>query len=334
MATILIAGLGATKPSTRLRILPLVAYLRQRGHEVTHLDVPRSTAGRVGLLRTAAKHDVVLLQKKLFPVPLVRLLARANPNLIFDVDDAIMFHEMERGEPVDGKFFRRFAAIAAASRIVVVGNAYLADFARAARPGDDDATTILTTPIDTVRLTAKTDGTPHTGVVAGWIGTKGNLHQLSTIAPALRYVAATVPGFRLRIIADGSIEIDGLAVETQRWRANEEVAALHGFDIGLMPLEDNLWNRGKGGYKLLQYMAACLPAIASPVGINVDIVRHGENGFLAQSLSDWQESLLKLAGDAELRRRLGVAARRTIESEYALSGYLERYAALIEGCLT
>lgn len=333
MASILIIGLGAAKPSTRLRMLPLADHLRSRGHGVSLIDVPRSPAGRLGLLRAAAKHDAVVLQKKLFPVAFVKLLRLANPRLVFDVDDAVMFHELERGQPVTGRYFQRFAAVAAVSRIVVAGNAYVADFARAAQDKGHGDVAVLPTPIDTDSLTAKPGDTPNAGVVAGWIGTKGNLHQLAAIAPALRSVAAAVPGFRLRIVADAGIEIDGLAVETQPWRANEEADALRGFDIGLMPLADSLWNRGKGGYKLLQYMAAGLPAVASPVGINADIVRHGENGLIARSQADWQECLLKLAGDPELRRRLGQAARETIESEYALTGYLERYARLIEGCL-
>jgi glycosyltransferase involved in cell wall biosynthesis len=100
-----------------------------------------------------------------------------------------------------------------------------------------------------------------------------------------------------------------------------------------MPLEDSLWNRGKGGYKLLQYMAAGLPAVASPVGINADIMRTGENGFLARSEADWLNSLLALAQDGELRQRIGHAARTTIETSYSLDSYLERYGTLIEGGL-
>ncbi len=334
MPSILVVTIGVGKPSTRLRILPLADRLRQRGWRVTMREVSNSLSGRVGLLRAAARHDLVLLQKKLFPAAYTGLLRRANPRLVFDVDDAVMFHELERNEPVTGRFFGRFASIAAASRMVVAGNRYVAEFARAARPRDGhDGVAILPTPIDTERLTAKGSHEGRDGFVVGWIGTKGNLHQLLPLTDALREVQARVPDFRLRVIADAAPDLPGIRVESQPWRHAGEVADLHGFDVGIMPLADSLWNRGKGGFKLLQYMAAGLPAIASPVGINADIVRHGENGFLAADTIAWRDALLALAADAELRRRVGVAARRTIEGGYSLEGYLDNYVDLLERCL-
>jgi glycosyltransferase involved in cell wall biosynthesis len=333
MPSILIVTIGADKPSTRLRIAPLGERLCQRGWQVTTREVRNSLAGRIGLLRDAGRHDLVLLQKKLFPAAYVKLLRRANPRLVFDVDDAIMFHELERNEPVTGRFFERYAAIAAASRLVVAGNRYVAEFARAARTrGGQDDVAILPTPVDTGRLTAKPSYEGNDGFVAGWIGTKGNLSQLTPLAEALREVQAQVPGFRLRVIADGSPELAGIRVESQPWRHATEATDLQGFDVGIMPLADTLWNRGKGGFKLLQYMAAGLPAVASPVGINADIVRHGENGFLAADPATWRDALLALAADIELRRRVGTAARRTIESGYSVERYLDAYVDLLEGC--
>lgn len=335
MHSILVIGLGAAKPSTRLRMLPLADALRTRGQVVTIMEVPKSLAGRLQLLKTASDHDVVLLQKKLFPPAFVALLRRANPRLVFDIDDAVMFHELERGQPVTGQYFRRFVSISAASRAVVAGNPFVADFARAARRTDDcGRVVVLPTPIDTVRLPAKQAGGDSDGFVVGWIGTKGNLHQLLPLANALRDVQARVPGFRLRIVADAMPEIPGLRIEFKPWRADDEITDLQGFDVGVMPLGDSLWNRGKGGYKLLQYMAAGLPAIASPVGINATIVCHGDNGFLAANEEEWRNILLTLAADSGLRHRIGQAARVSVEKEYALAVYLERYVTLIEDCLT
>jgi glycosyltransferase involved in cell wall biosynthesis len=334
MPSILIVTIGANKPSTRLRIAPVGERLRERGWRVTTREVSNSLAGRIGLLRDAGRHDLVLLQKKLFPAAYVNLLRRANPCLVFDVDDAIMFHELERNEPVTGRYFQRFASIAAAARMVVAGNRYVAEFARATRTRDgQDEVAILPTPIDTGRLTAKSSYEGGDGFVAGWIGTKGNLHQLQPLAGALREVQAQVPGFRLRVIADATPEIPGVNIESQPWRHATETADLHGFDVGIMPLADTLWNRGKGGFKLLQYMAAGLPAVASPVGINADIVRHGENGFLAADPAAWRDALLALAADIELRRRVGAAARRTIEGGYSVERYLDDYVGLVERCL-
>lgn len=334
MSSVLVVSLGINKPSTRLRILPLADRLAGLGWLVTPRDVRNSLPARLGLLRDAARHDIVLLQKKLFPTSYVKLLRRANPRIIFDVDDAVMFHELERNEPVTGRFFERFAAVSAISRTVVAGNRYVAEFAQAARSLEaQQHVAVLPTPIDIATLPPKCGYATGEGFVGGWIGTKGNLHQLLPLADALREVQIRVPGFRLRVISDGTPALPGIKVESQPWQHAEEIAQLHGFDVGIMPLADTLWNRGKGGFKLLQYMAAGLPAIASPVGINADIVRHGENGFLAASAADWRDALLALAADAELRKRVGKAARTTVEESFSLESYLDKYVELVVRCL-
>lgn len=329
MISILLIGLGANKPSTRLRMLPLAEALRARGHRVTWMTAPSRLAAKLKLPGLAARHDVVLVQKKLFPTPLVALLRRANAHLIFDVDDAVMFHELERHEPLSGKFFARFTAMVSASQIVVTGNGYLAEFARAARR-DAAGVTVLPTPIDTQALAAKISYAKQEALVIGWLGTKGNLSQLKPLAEPLRALLRDFPHAILRLVADATLEIPGVPVVAKAWKAAEEADDLRAFDIGIMPLEDNLWTRGKGGYKLLQYMAAGVPAIASPVGINCAIIHDGENGFLARDPATWTLRLRQLAEDAQLRERVGRAARATIEARFSLKDYLDRYVALIE----
>ena len=199
---VLVIALVADKPSTRLRILPLVERLRQRGHYVGLIELPSGPIGRLGLLRQAASHDVVLLQKKLFPRAFVALLQRANPQLIFDVDDAVMFHELERGQALTGRFFQRFCTIARASLCVVAGNGFIAEHARAARPRsvDDHGVVVLPTPIDTDMLTMRPpDDNGHSPVI-GWIGTKGNLRQLLPLAAALRDPASLQQALHARVV--------------------------------------------------------------------------------------------------------------------------------------
>jgi len=331
---ILFIHIGKTKPSARLRILPLASRMQELGHQVSLTEAPHTLGGRMHMLAEATRHDVVVLQKKLFPLPYLFLLQKANRNLIFDVDDAVMFHELERSQPIAGNFFRRFAKTAALSCCVVTGNAYLADFARAARTERDRCNVYeLPTPIDTDRLHAKTQYAQQQGFTIGWLGTKGNLKQLVKLAEPLRAVQKEAPDSRLLIVADASIDLPGVHVEYTPWRAQDEQKLLQSFDVGIMPLEDTLWNRGKGGYKLLQYMAAGLPAIASPVGINEEIVADGKNGFLASHPETWRARLLELACSLELRQCIGQAARATVLERYSLSAYLEKYCRIIEDCL-
>lgn len=334
MSRILVVILGKDKPSSRFRLLHAVDFLESRGHRVTVREIGSGIGSRLGMLADVRRHDLVLLQKKLLQPWLLRMLARANPNLIFDCDDAVMFHELERGEPLQGNFFRRFTLTAATARGVIVGNNYLADFARAARPefpGQAECRDVLVLPT-----------APRLGdmplkrydqkdvVTVGWIGTKGNLGQLHHIADALRDAYAEIPGLRLKVVCDINPEIQGLPVEFKAWSKKDEVEDIHSFDIGVMPLEDNLWTRGKGGYKLLQYLAAGVPAIASPVGINADILRNGENGLLADGRAEWCRALIDLAGNPDLRERLGIAGRRTVEEGYSFEHYQRRLADFLE----
>jgi glycosyltransferase involved in cell wall biosynthesis len=144
--------------------------------------------------------------------------------------------------------------------------------------------------------------------VIGWIGTPGNLRHLVGIVPALRRLGAERP-VRLRVVSSVPFDLPGIRVQNVRWSAQEEARHVASFDVGLMPLEASPATEGKCGLKLLQYAAAGVPAVASPVGVNQRIVRHGETGFLAESQEEWTDALRDLLDDADLRARLGAAAR-------------------------
>lgn len=331
MARMLFLILGEHKPSSRTRMLAAVEFLSQRGHRVDVHTLPRGLVGRLGLLTLVRRYDLVVVQKKLFNSAQLTLLRRACRRLVFDFDDAVMFHEIERREPVRGRFFSRFTATAAACDGVIAGNTYLAEFARAARGGPDGVVVLPTAP-DERQITAKTYVQTE-GVVIGWMGTKGNLQHLQAIAPALRRVCAAHANVTVRVVADAAPELPGIALDYKPWRREQELADLHGFDIGVMPLADDLWTRGKGGFKLLQYMAAGVPAVAAPVGINREIIDDGVNGFLAGSEDAWASRLEQLVGDPELRERLGRRGRQTVEAQYSLTRYRERLSDFLESLL-
>ncbi|MHC1743010.1 MAG: glycosyltransferase [Syntrophobacteraceae bacterium] len=338
-ARILFFIIGIDKPSSRKRILDSVPFLESRGHAVTVREFPKGIAGRIAMIAEMRRYDLVVVQKKLLRPFQMFLMKRFNPMILFDLDDAVMFHEIERGEVVTGKFFRRFVTMAAGCKGVIAGNGYLAELARAARvrPGiEDDGVLVLPTPVNTSMLLARPMGNRSERVVIGWVGTRGNLRHLRRIAGALRTVRERHDGtidVLVKVVSDAKPELPGIRLEYKPWSAADEAADLQSFDIGVMPLADDLWTRGKGGYKLLQYMAAGAAAIASPVGINREIVQHGENGLLAADEHQWTNALDRLIADASLRERLAGAARETVERHYSLESYNQRLAAFLERML-
>ena len=209
---------------------------------------------------------------------------------------------------------------------VIAGNDYLAGFARAAGA----RTVVLPTPVDTDAVVPG-EAKAHERVVIGWIGTKGNLKHLKAIAGSLKKVTETRPDALIRVISDSKPDMPGLQFEYKPWSAKDELGDLQGFDIGIMPLADDAWTRGKGGFKLLQYMAAGVTAVASPVGINRDIVLQGESGFLAGSEEAWVKSLVTLIDDGALRANMGRRGRERAVREYSLSTYRERLVDALEG---
>ncbi len=336
MAKLLFIIIGFEKPSSRKRVLDSRDYLGSRGHEVTVREVPKGVLGRVASMAGLWRYDLVVIQKKLFGRFELGIISKVNPRLIYDFDDAVMFHEIERNEPLRGKYFTRFAAVCGRCLGVIAGNGTLAEFARLARGTDerDPSVLVLPTPVDTEAVVSKAYHASGPGLRIGWMGTRGNLGHLMSVTAPLGRAMSAFPGTELVVVTDGLPRFDDdMPVRVKRWSAAEEADDLRSFDIGIMPLKDNLWTRGKGGFKLLQYMAAGVPSVASPVGINREIIEHGRNGFLAGNDSEWEEWLRRLLADAELRRRLGMNGRVTVESRFALKDYSRRLADFLEGFL-
>jgi glycosyltransferase involved in cell wall biosynthesis len=135
----------------------------------------------------------------------------------------------------------------------------------------------------------------------------------------------------LKLICDQSLSLQHLAVVHCPWSESGEKAALAEADIGISWIPDDLWSRGKCGLKVLQYMAAGLPVIANPVGIQAELVRHGETGFLAQTPAQWLEAAGRLAQDAQLRRRMGRAGRQHVETSFSVAAGAARWLTLLGG---
>lgn len=313
-------------PISRLRMTCIMPVLEQKGWACTVLPIPSDHIGRVRMIRACARHDVVVRQKKTsLHGPELSLMRRANPNLVFDFDDAVMFHELEHGRPLRARSFAKFLRTVETCRAVVAGNEFLASFAR---PICSDVH-VLPTPMDTERYTPRRHAAARDGVTIGWLGTPGGLPHVAALGDVFRTVAEKVAGFCLKIVSSEFIDLPGVEVVKKRYNMEEEIADLQSFDVGIMPLQDNLWTRGKCGFKMLQYVGVGVPAIASPVGIDVELIRQGETGFLAADAEAWQDALLTLAVDTNLRHRMGTAGRRRVVERFSQARHNTAYARLL-----
>jgi glycosyltransferase involved in cell wall biosynthesis len=248
------------------------------------------------------------------------MFRRIAPAMVLDVDDGIFLAHPEK-----------FRGLASMCDLVIAGNSLLAE--RVAMVNSRVA--VIPTCLDTHRHALKPAGeAPATArPVLGWTGTEHNLNSLRLVSAPLRALRRT-HDFELSIIAErppslGELNLSGLDVRYTPWREETEIRDLHGFDVGLMPLEDSEWTRFKCGLKILQYMAIGIPAVASPVGVNRDIIRSGDNGFLAASQSQWTARLATLLDDPALRARMGAAGRATVEQRYSVAANLPKFEAAL-----
>jgi glycosyltransferase involved in cell wall biosynthesis len=323
---ILVITNNLQQASYRLRIAALIAPLAERGFRLDVKVRPRALLERRRLLRSAGGYDAVILQRKLLDGFDARLLRGMARRVYFDVDDAVMYCQEPAGPIARWRAWRRFVATAGNVHHVVAGNEHLAELFRK-HVGNGAAVSVLPTVVDVNRYAVKTHGTG-TGATLVWIGSRSTLPYVREFMPALEAAAKLVAGLKLIIVADETISSAVLPVEFVPWSAAGESAALCRGDIGIAPTPENSWTRGKCGFKIVQYMAAGLPVVASPVGANQELVSN-ETGLLPAKLDDWPAAIAALANDAEMRSRFGAAARCRAEKEYSLQRAADFWAALL-----
>lgn len=282
------------------------------------LPTVRGYLRRFRALREAAAADSLLwIEKELAPwLPAwLELLVVGDRPFVLDLDDAI-FHNYDLGASalLRRLYGTKIDRLMRAASVVTVGNEYLAE--RARRAGARDVR-YVPTAVDLrryeVRHPPETADSP-IGIV--WIGSPATVHYLAIVAPALQALSRE-RSVALHVIGGGSFALPGVTVVNLPWSDDTEVRNIQRCDIGIMPLPDSPWERGKCGYKLIQYMACGLPVVASPVGINRDIVRPGCEGYLAARTDEWIQALSALAQDGLLRKRMGEQGRRRVELEYS-----------------
>ncbi|MFT4037913.1 MAG: glycosyltransferase family 4 protein [Thermomicrobiales bacterium] len=275
---------------------------------------------RVSTLLRAQQFDLIWLQYDLFPwAPgwWDDLLLPARVPYVLDLDDA-MYHryDLHASPFVRRVLGRKYDQLMARSALVVAGNAAIAERASTAgAPRVEIVPTVV--DLDRYPLAAPSSGDSGNFVV-GWIGSPATSSNLHLLRPALEALSEIHPT-TLRCVGAGKVDLGpGITVDARPWSESSEASDIGSFDVGCMPLVDSPFERGKSGFKLIQCMACGLPVVASPVGVNAEIVTPGANGFLASSPEAWFEALLALANDPGLRCEMGANGRRKVETSYSL----------------
>jgi glycosyltransferase involved in cell wall biosynthesis len=258
----------------------------------------------------------VFIQKKLFSFLDLYWVRKLAKRMVFDFDDSVMYKSGPASRRQQQRQQRRFAVTAGKADLVIAGNRYLQ---QEALPFNREVR-LLPTVLDMDRYIAREESGDKTReVVLGWIGSRGTLRYLQDIGPALEELGRRWPGLKLKIVADDFFDLNNVQVIKKPWSAADEIADLHSFDIGLMPLTDDIWTRGKCGFKLLQCMAVGLPVVCSPVGVNADIVTDGREGFHATTREEWVAKLDALIADSDLRRQMGQRGRLRVANAFSLA---------------
>lgn len=342
---------GRKGASSRVRFLQYLPHLERAGFEVEvapffgddYLEALYAGRGtraaalaafgrRLRALRgSQGAADVIWLEKEALAwVPHAieaGLMPRGVP-VVSDYDDAV-FHRYDRHPAalVRRVLGRKHAAIMARSACVLAGNAYLAGYARDAGAASVE---IVPTVVDTDAYRVAGADRGDRPPVIGWIGMPSTWADcVAPFLPALEGVARRHGAVLHAIGARPDPAEEGI-LRFLPWSEAGEVEMIRAMDIGIMPLPDTPWMRGKCGYKLIQYMACGLPVVASPIGVNTEIVQHGVNGFLAETPDEWRQALETLMADPGLRRAMGAAGRQTVERSYSLQLQGPRVASLLK----
>lgn len=336
-------------PSQRFRYEQYVSHLNKSGFECDHsflisasndnvLYSPGNYLGKLGIfvksylrrlkdVMNASRYDIIFIQREAFMTGSVRFekgFAKSKAKVVFDFDDAIWLQNVSQGNKALGflKNAGKTSSIISLSDLVIAGNRYLANYAM----NYNDQVTIIPTTIDTDEYRPDHSLRNKEAICIGWSGSVTTIEHFEHALPALRRIKENLGDqVTFKVMGDGNYRNEELSIQGIPWRSDTEVSELNSFDIGIMPLPDDEWAKGKCGLKGLQYMALEIATIMSPVGVNQEIINDGLNGFLAESEDEWVNKITMLVKDEALRRSIGTQARKTVVEEYSVESQKHRY---------
>lgn len=349
MKCLLLSRYGRKGASSRLRLFQYIPYLEANGISITQhsllddaylqrayegrmpdfIRLSLSFIDRIKYLRRSDGFDLLWIEKEVFPfLPpwAEQWLANQGIPYVVDYDDAA-FHRYDRHSSARVRKYlgEKIDVVMRNAALVIAANDYLAERARQAGARRIE---MLPTAVELERY-------PMTGLwgngayTVGWVGTPVTQKYLDGMAPVL----SQIEGLRFVALGARDFELPGVNVHVQPWMEATEAHEIGKFDVGVMPLPDDDWERGKSGYKLIQYMACGRPVVASPVGANREIVQNGENGFLATSTDDWVLALQELQKSADLRKEMGAKGRERVEARYCTAVTAPRLAELLRSAV-
>ena len=299
------------------------------------LLVGETFAKRLRQVLQARRYDGVFLYREAFmlgPPFFELLLARQKVPLLFDFDDAIWLGDASAANRRLAflKFPRKLHYTLRRAALVLAGNDYLAEYARRF----SETARVMPTTVDTGLYRQRRPRPVRDTVVVGWSGSPTTVRHFELAEPALREIRARFgEKVKFRLVGDPAYRNEALGITGEAWSVENELAALEDFDVGLMPLPDTEWARGKCGLKALTYFAFATPAVVSPVGVNTALLDGGRNGFAAADKEAWVEALAKLIEEPELRRRLGANARRFVTEQYGAPAWAGQYVEWVKSAL-
>jgi len=306
------------RPSSRYRVFQFLEPLLKVGIKSKLLDAPERNPWKrllylPRLLPVIVESEILYIQKRIIPLSIMLMIQRLNSRIVFDLDDAIYLRD---------QVHEKLIMMLKSASMVVAGNNYLATYARKYNKNVVVIPTVVDTnyyyPSNTNRHRYKSR------IVIGWIGSDPNRGDLEQLKPVIDWLGQKFNGKVIfQIIGNRPLDFDSeLRVEFIPWRFESARYALQRFDIGLMPLDDTPWNRGKCGLKLIQYMAVGAATVASPVGVNKEIMLDGRSGYFAITTEDWKEKLARLIEDIDLRIQMGQQGRKRVEQLYSVEAVL------------
>ena len=319
-------------PAVRYRFGHFVPLLEQAGISVESVEWPKQSNPRWPIIERARDFDGVVIFRRLMPLKHLRAFRRSTRYLAFDFDDCVTRRDSSLGYPwplLDKVI--QFRAMIRCCDSVTAGNQHLAELA--GRLNRSIPIELVPTTIDLakypLRPSSSASSSPSENIL-GWIGQMGTLTYLAQLRPALATLCLKYPELRVRTIGVALPKMSDVRSEFRPWSASSEVADLQSLSVGLAPLPDDPWTRGKCGLRLLQYLASGVPAVAAPVGVQGEIVDRGA-ALPARSQHEWMKQVDRLLSDISLRQNLAREGRQLVEREFVPERWIKSILRLWTG---